>query len=147
MAPELVEAIAAGVVGATVLFLVGQPFWDARPQAPAPWEPPDPEETPRGQALLALREIEFDRATGKLSEADFAALHARYSARALALLDTEPDAAAADAVRDPVEQLIQAHAASRELLTDDGRCAGCGAMVPMDGRFCPGCGRAVRPGA
>ena len=53
-------------------------------------EPPDAEleETPRGQALLALKEIEFDRATGKLSDADYEELKARYTARALLLLDS-----------------------------------------------------------
>lgn len=173
MAPELVEAIAAGVVGATVLYLVGQPFWDTRPPAVAPWEPPDPEETPRGQALLALHEIEFDRATGKLSDADFTALHARYSARALALLDAEPRTGDETVASDPVEALVAAHVATtaltepggrrcvthgerpgeerqfcstcgQGLLTAEGRCAGCGATIPEDGRFCPGCGRPVR---
>ena len=35
-------------------------------------EPEDLEETPKGIALAALREIEFDRATGKLSDEDYA---------------------------------------------------------------------------
>ena len=34
-------------------------------------------------AIVALREIEFDRATGKLSDADYADLKARYTQRAL----------------------------------------------------------------
>ena len=34
-------------------------------------------------AIVALREIEFDRATGKLSDADYAELKARYTERAL----------------------------------------------------------------
>ena len=33
--------------------------------------------------MAALREIEFDRATGKLSDADYDFLKARYTARAL----------------------------------------------------------------
>ena len=50
-------------------------------------EAPDPEETPRGQALLALKEIEFDRATGKLSDNDYAMLRTRYEAAAIMTLE------------------------------------------------------------
>src|SRR5205085_10362749 len=37
-------------------------------------------------AIVALREIEFDRATGKLSDSDYAELKSRYTARALAAM-------------------------------------------------------------
>ena len=80
------EALAAMLVGTVVLWLVLQPL--LRPTAPPPpaYEPPDPEETPKGIALAALKEIEFDRATGKLSEEDYEFLRARYSQQALAAL-------------------------------------------------------------
>ena len=72
--------------------------------------PPDPVGE---QALVALREIEFDRATGKLSDADYAALKATYTRDALAVLGApEPApnasaaAASAAAAEDELEALI-----------------------------------------
>src|SRR5207248_11380792 len=53
-------------------------------------EDPDDDLSPRAVALRALKEIEFDRATGKLSDADYDTLKARYTAEALAALRAEP---------------------------------------------------------
>lgn len=87
----MLEALAAGLVGVAILWLVLEPLLTgggvARVEGPAEWEPPDPEETARGRALLALKEIEFDRATGKLSDHDYDQLHTRYQAQAVAALD------------------------------------------------------------
>src|SRR2546426_1547312 len=47
-------------------------------------EDPDDDLSPGAVALRALKEIEFDRATGKLSDADYDALKAEYTAAALA---------------------------------------------------------------
>ena len=58
-----------------------------RPVLPA--EPPDLEETPRGVALAALKEIDFDRETGKLSEAHYQFLKTKYTAAALEALRTD----------------------------------------------------------
>src|SRR5207244_13657233 len=52
-------------------------------------EDPDDDLSPRAVALRALKEIEFDRATGKLSDADYDALKAKYAAEALAALRAE----------------------------------------------------------
>ncbi|HEY6210255.1 MAG TPA: hypothetical protein VIW28_14420, partial [Gemmatimonadales bacterium] len=51
----------------------------------------DPEDdlSPRAVALRALKEIEFDRATGKLSDDDYDALKRRYTTEALAALRAE----------------------------------------------------------
>ncbi len=82
----LLEAIAAGATGLVVLWLVLQPIVAPVPEAAPVYEPPDPEETARGRALLALKEIEFDRATAKLSDDDYAMLKQRYEAAAVAVL-------------------------------------------------------------
>src|SRR3989442_1208288 len=42
--------------------------------------------SPQTVALRALKEIEFDRATGKLSDSDYEQLKAKYTAEALAAL-------------------------------------------------------------
>jgi hypothetical protein len=51
-------------------------------------EDPDDDLSPQAVALRALKEIEFDRATGKLSDDDYETLKARYTAEALAALRT-----------------------------------------------------------
>ena len=53
------------------------------------YEPLDPEETPKGVALAALKEIEFDRETGKLSDADYEFLKAKYTGQALEAMRAE----------------------------------------------------------
>lgn len=83
----LLEAIAAGLVALGLLWLVAQPIVAPAPEAAPIHEPPEPEETARGRALLALKEIEFDRATAKLSDDDYAELRARYERAAIATME------------------------------------------------------------
>ena len=75
----------------------------------------DPQDTSRNSAVDALREIEFDRATGKLSESDYSELKAAYTQRALAVMRASAS---------PV-------------------CDECGARPESDARFCSSCGRPV----
>ncbi|MEO8479252.1 MAG: zinc ribbon domain-containing protein [Gemmatimonadota bacterium] len=82
----MLEALAAGLVAVALLYLVLQPLVVPGAVVAAPWEPPEAEETTRGRALLALKEIEFDRATGKLSDEDYHALQERYERAAIANL-------------------------------------------------------------
>jgi hypothetical protein len=112
-------------------------------------------------AIVALREIEFDRATGKLSDADYADLKTRYTQRALDAMR----AAGATPVDAPVEDVVEAAVlAIRSRLKScarcgprpepdaiycsncgaylDEKCAGCGRIVEEAGAaFCAGCGR------
>jgi hypothetical protein len=85
----LMEAAAALLLGLGVLWLVFQPLLEPPSREPEFVEPADLEETPRGQALLALKEIEFDLETGKLSEGDYYDLKARYTALALEAMRAE----------------------------------------------------------
>jgi hypothetical protein len=112
----------------------------------------DPRERRKEQALAALKEIEFDRETGKLSDADYEKMLARYTREAVeALREAEPVAAGGNghgpaaaatvapvpAADDAVERLIaEARQASR------GRrfCTTCGAVLEGSGRFCVECG-------
>src|ERR1041385_8700109 len=52
-------------------------------------EDPEDDLSPRAVALRALKEIEFDRATGKLSDADYDALKGKYTSEALVALRAE----------------------------------------------------------
>src|SRR6266849_1729928 len=51
----------------------------------------DEDVSPRAVAVRALKEIEFDRATGKLSDVDYEALEREYTAAAVAALRGAPD--------------------------------------------------------
>ncbi|MDO8502863.1 MAG: hypothetical protein Q7S20_13580 [Gemmatimonadaceae bacterium] len=87
---------------------------DALGQSVAPAAPPtDPS---RNQAIDALREIEFDRATGTLSEPDYDALKAVYTQRAI------------DAMRSAESGTV---------------CQRCGPRPEAGARFCSKCGAGI----
>src|SRR5687768_2449292 len=86
MALELLGALA---IAALVLWLVFEPVLGLPRERFEIPEPEALEETRRGTALLALKEIEFDRETGKLSDRDYDLLKARYSAEALSAIAEE----------------------------------------------------------
>jgi predicted nucleic acid-binding Zn ribbon protein len=106
-------------------------------------------ESPKVQALLALKEIEFDRATGKLSDEDYRELKARYSRAALQAIKAEEASgktgqrARADVVHDdPAEAAIR-RARSKTAAV----CPTCGTRPESDAGFCSDCGRPlVAPG-
>jgi hypothetical protein len=148
----LYEAIAAALVALAVVAVLAAPL--TRPGVTAPpgaEEPEDPDDTPKGIALAALREIEFDRATGKLSDDDYAQLKSRYTAEALAVLRAEEDgakppaeAAPSVATGDAVEDLIADRV--RRLQAAGIRCPACGPRPESDALFCSSCGRSLAIG-
>lgn len=95
----------------------------------------DPQEsTPSQRAIDALREVEFDRETGKLSETDYTAMKAAYTREALAAMRAE-ETANAPVSDDELEAMIRAHRTSRA-------CAHCGAAAEEpDAVYCSSCGR------
>ncbi len=66
-------------------------------------------------SVEALRDLEFDRATGKISDADYEPMKARYTARAL------------NAIR----------------AGDVAACDACGPRPEPDARYCSRCGAAI----
>ena len=162
----LAEVSAAVLLGALALWLVLWPMFAGTPARPRPVEPPDPEETARGVALTALKEIEFDRETGKLSDSDYAYLKEKYTAAALEALRAEAPDDIEAMVAARVRMLRSATAAASPApvcatcgprpepdavfcsgcgvrLAVAGRCDRCGAALAPDGRFCEGCGSQV----
>lgn len=100
-------------------------------------------------AIVALREIEFDRATGKLSERDYAELRRTYGERALReLRATDAKAASNTTSEDPIEARVRAYREThRECPTcglrpesDAIYCSTCGGFLD---RACPACGAAI----
>jgi len=87
-------------------------------------------------AIEALREIEFDRATGKLSESDYAVLKERYTGAAVAAMrGADADGALADNVADDAEALVARFRGRAHV------CAECGPRPESDAVFCSNCGR------
>lgn len=142
-----VEAFAALLVGVALTALVVSPLVSSRPiLAEVDDEPEEFDQTPKGIALAALKEIEFDRATGKLSEDDYLFLKTRYSQQALAAIKADEGAAAAGAVglataADDVESLIAARARAIRTAASAGAptCPTCGPRPEPDALFCSDC--------
>ena len=89
-------------------------------------------------ALTAIKEADFDRATGKLSDDDYSVLRNTYEERALnameeldQLADAAPSNAAPDAAAPPAD------AGSGDATF----CTGCGRAFGAEDRFCGSCGR------
>ena len=144
------EVIAAALVALAVVAVISGPL--GRGNLIQPTGVDDPEEmddTPKGIALAALREIEFDKATGKLSDDDYASLKAKYTAEALAVLRNEsaaPPGPAPAAVTevDAVEGLIAQRV--RQLQGQAVKCPACGPRPEGDAIFCSHCGRSLTIG-
>lgn len=161
------EIVAAVLVGMAAVWLVLQPLLAPGQPAAAVYEPPDPEETPRGVALAALKEIEFDRETGKLSDEDYAFLKSKYTGAALEALRAEeptppPAPVSAPSVGSPalggstgaggdVEVMIAARVrALRSAATSAPpgapACPTCGPRPEPDAVFCSTCGLRLQQG-
>lgn len=148
----MLEMITAAILGLAVAALLIAPLLrTGTVPVSGVDEPEDIEETRKGMALSALREIQFDRATGKLSDEDYEELNARYTARALEVIRSEdaevpmPEPLVAGAEGgDPVEALIADRV--RTLQTGTVRCATCGPRPESDALFCSSCGRSLAVG-
>jgi ribosomal protein L40E len=109
-----------------------------RPRAAAP-----PMPSLENEAVAALREIEFDRVTGKLSDGDYEELRGRYTERALAALraaGTPPEDAAEAAVLAYRLRLRSCARCGPRLEPDAVYCSSCGSFLPGS---CGSCGAAV----
>jgi hypothetical protein len=126
-----------GLVGATAAIIL-TPLLKRRPE-------PDPREAapahPGGSAAEALADLEFDRATGKLDDDDYAALRADVMAsHAAEAAPTDPGRPAARAPGDTLDALEAEILALRQQRRF---CAACGTALPKVARFCPDCGTPV----
>ncbi len=105
----------------------------------------------RDAAIEALRQLEFEHDTDKISEEEYLAVRERLRAEALAARDEAlvelPGTPAAGVAGGPVEGGdAQVVAGSEDGGTRDAAvtdCPGCGAELRAGERFCPSCGRTV----
>ena len=97
--------------------------------------------------LRAIKELEFDRAMGKVAPADFQDVSGRLRARAIALMQQLD--IALPGYREEIERELarrlgmdqeELHAARPAGPAQSPFCAGCGTANDLDARFCKGCG-------
>jgi hypothetical protein len=171
----MLELIAGVLLAAGAVYFVLRPIlhpelgeWGAGDEAGVEeGADPDDDFSRQAVALRALKEIEFDRATGKLSDADYDGLKLKYTAEALAALRAEPPGSG---MRDAGSVALAAashppsripHPAcpthgprpesdaqfcsdcGRRLATAPGYCARCGSSLERDAHYCHSCGARV----
>jgi Double zinc ribbon len=141
----LAELVAAALVGLVALWLVLRPLLAAPAPPDLVAEPIEPEETPKGVALLALKEIEFDRETGKLSEPDYRYLKDKYTSEALEALRAEEETGPAGDVEALIARRVRtlraaASATAQTSATGAPPCPTCGPRPEPDAMFCSTCG-------
>jgi len=126
MTGEGIALVFGTVLAVGALAFVLYPLFFATPHEPRTHTP---DSDAPDNAIVALREIEFDRATGKLSDTDYAELRRTYTERALSEMRT---AAAQDV--DPVEARVRAYRAQHR------ECPTCGLRPEPDAIYCSSCG-------
>jgi hypothetical protein len=140
----LAEAVAAVLVGLAALCLVLRPFFGEGVAAEPIEEPLMPEETRKGVALLALKEIEFDREMGKLSEGDYQYLKDKYTAEALEALREDEGARAPDDVEALIAHRVRTlRSAATPAPAGAPVCPSCGPRPEVDAMYCSTCGGAL----
>lgn len=142
-----VEVVLALVLAGGALWLVLNPLFRPESIAPDVYEPLDPMETRKGAAVAALKEIEFDRETGKLSDGDYSELYARYSTEAIEAMRAEDavPAPATGSTEDAIEAMVAADVMTLEATGGSAAgspsCPTCGPRPESDAVFCSECGK------
>jgi hypothetical protein len=158
-----------------ILLAAGVIYFVLRPILRPPLEPatdldadegddPDDDVSPQAVALRALKEIEFDRATGKLSDSDYEQLKAKYTQEALVAMRGEGGRGTGDGATQrapthppspvprpscpdhgprPEKDSAFCSDCGRRLGTAPGYCARCGTALERDARYCNSCGARV----
>ncbi|MGH7567694.1 MAG: zinc ribbon domain-containing protein [Gemmatimonadales bacterium] len=173
MTLQVLELVLGVLLATGAVYLVLRPILRPAPpesagaadQALDEGQDPEDDLSHRAVALRALTEIEFDRATGKLSDADYDALRAKYTLAALeALRETGSGTREAEPQRTPGLPLPASRrplpvcpldgprpepdaefcsACGRRLGAAPGYCARCGTALEVDARYCARCGARV----
>lgn len=136
----MLTALAALLLAAAVMFFVLHPLVTGRHSS---LERSDDEmsdaDSRRRVKLLALRDVEYDFATGKLDDEDYRSLKRELSAEALEALEAsekEAEGVGSDALEAEIATI-------RERLKSGTVCPACHHANPADSRFCSSCGSAL----
>jgi hypothetical protein len=119
----IVELVASVALGALLLWLAfGSTETGASSSVDDAVDPV--EDTPRGRALIAIRELDFDRETGKITEVDYQALKAQLGREAIRLLDQTAVEPTIGSTPPPATSV----------------CGRCGPRPEAAARYCSSCG-------
>jgi cytochrome c-type biogenesis protein CcmI len=130
------------LVAAVVLFILQPMLSGQRASLHRELDEPTEAESRRRVTLLALRDVEYDFATGKLDENDYRSLKRELAAEALAALDeaqAEIDAGPAGAPPELEDEIARLRGGLRAGTT----CGRCGTANDAESRFCAYCGTAL----
>ena len=96
------------------------------------------------ETLLALRDLEFDHRTGKITDEDYAGLRASLLAQAAAAIEAQ------DKQSGELDALIEDAVRARRQHTSESLpkrfCSKCGHKTGPDDRFCAACGTSLTVG-
>lgn len=121
------------LMAAAALAFVGWPLFRARGAGAAPeLDAVSPLERQKLEAYGALKEVEFDRRMGKLSDDDYSALTQRYRQQALTAIAALEQAKRGDSAR-------RGRAPARLAY-----CPSCGEKLAPRANFCSKCGQSLR---
>ncbi len=112
-------------------------------------------ERDKALTLRAIKELEFDKAMGKVSDADFAEMRDRLRVRAMRLMR---QLEGGGVYRQQIEREVSARVrdaaaaggaprAAAPAAASPATCLGCGTVNDRDARFCKGCGERLTAGA
>lgn len=143
----MLSTILIALIVIMVVVIVAYPFFKPPVFLPAPSHPVLEELVSQRDAMYAaIKDLENEFATGKLSEADYRSLRAKYEAKAVTILQeldrvvaTLPHAATDDVIEREVARLRSASSKA-----DAPTCPQCGASYAAADVFCAKCGAALR---
>lgn len=155
--------MAAGAIYFVLLPILRPPLEPVADVTGDEGDDPEDDMSPQAVALRALKEIEFDRATGKLSDTDYEQLKAKYTAEAVAAMRGEQGAGSREQKTIPARAVpgprlpgpCSEHGTrpepdaqfcsecGRRLGAGPGYCARCGTALERDARYCNSCGARV----
>ena len=118
------------LLGAALAFVIW-PFWEKRKKGVKDSTIADVNR--RESVLAALRDLDFDFKTGKVSEEDYQPLRAQLLAEAAQYIESEKTE------DEKLEALIQARRKTQKI-----ECEHCGAPVEADQKFCSKCGSVAK---
>jgi len=127
-------ALAASATYFVLLPILRPPLESAGALSGDQGEDPGDDMSPRAVALRALKEIEFDRATGKLSDSDYEQLKAKYTQEALVAMR-------GDVGRETGDETIKRASTRPASPASRPSCPEHGTPSEVDAVFCPQCGR------
>jgi hypothetical protein len=130
-----------------VVLLIALPLLDQRRPAVEPPSPREALEAERETTVRAIRELDFDYRTAKLSEQDYKTLRAAQVQRGAHILRELDALKGSDAAVDGGEDVdAQIEAQVAALRKGAPACPSCGKPISAGARFCPHCGHALAQG-